>query len=202
MAVRIAGHRRLLTPPGSGTRPTPAKVRQAVFNIWQGRLRGCRWLDLFAGSGAMTATALTQGVELAIAIEQSRPTAQLVAANLQAIAPTHQWQVLTGSVQHHLPTLAGQQFDFIYCDPPYASNLYSTVVSLLGQYQLLAPGGEIALEHPTAQPPVLPATDWEVCRQKKYGSVSLTFLLAADRPQKPATPAEAEVAKDLGSGAA
>ena len=43
--LRIYGNRVLKTLPGLDTRPTSARVREALFNIWQGRLVGCRWLD-------------------------------------------------------------------------------------------------------------------------------------------------------------
>ena len=56
MSIRIYGNRLIKTLPGDATRPTPAKVREALFNSWQGRISGSRWLDLCAGSGAMGAS--------------------------------------------------------------------------------------------------------------------------------------------------
>ena len=62
--MRIYGNRQLKTLPGQITRPTPARVREAVFNIWQGSVENCRWLDLCAGSGSMGAEALCRGAVL------------------------------------------------------------------------------------------------------------------------------------------
>ncbi|HEY9736425.1 MAG TPA: RsmD family RNA methyltransferase, partial [Trichocoleus sp.] len=61
MSLRIYGNRTIKTLPGEATRPTASRVREALFNIWQGRVDGCRWLDVCAGSGAMGAEALCRG---------------------------------------------------------------------------------------------------------------------------------------------
>ncbi len=61
MSLRIYGNRQLKTLMGQATRPTPSLVREALFNIWQGTIVGCRWLDLCTGSGAMGAEALCRG---------------------------------------------------------------------------------------------------------------------------------------------
>ncbi|MER3475705.1 MAG: 16S rRNA (guanine(966)-N(2))-methyltransferase RsmD, partial [Leptolyngbya sp. ERB_1_2] len=70
MSLRIYGNRSLKTLPGQETRPTLARVREAVFNIWQGSIEQCRWLDLCTGSGSMGAEALCRGASIVIGIEQ------------------------------------------------------------------------------------------------------------------------------------
>jgi 16S rRNA (guanine966-N2)-methyltransferase len=177
VSIRIYGNRQLRVPEGLATRPTPAMVRQAVFNIWQRKMRGGRWLDLCAGSGAMTAEALCRGVAVAVAIEQSQQTSLLIQQNCQKLPGAEGLQLLTGTVQRWLPTLAGQQFDLIYCDPPYQSQLYGEVLAAIEQSDLLAPAGELALEHGADRDLAaeLQPTQLEVCRQKHYGSVALTF---------------------------
>ena len=59
--LRLSGGRRLKSPPGRGTRPTTARVREAVMNMLGSRLEGCRWLDLCSGSGIMGCEALLHG---------------------------------------------------------------------------------------------------------------------------------------------
>ena len=82
---------------------------------------------------------------------------------------------LRGDAVQRLKTLAGQQFDRIYFDPPYASNLYQPVLEALASHQLLQHGGEIAVEHnpDVWQPLAIPGL--EICRQKAYGNTNLTF---------------------------
>jgi 16S rRNA (guanine(966)-N(2))-methyltransferase RsmD len=176
MSLRIYGKRPIKTLPGKETRPTSARVREAVFNIWQGDIAGCRWLDLCAGSGSMGAEALCRGASLVVGIEQSSRACAIIQQNWQQLANSEQkWQLLRGDVVQQLKTLSGKQFDRIYFDPPYASGLYQPVLEAIADYNLLDAKGEIAVEHNPQgwTPPLIPS--WEICRQKVYGNTALTF---------------------------
>lgn len=176
MSLRIYGNRPLKTLPGQATRPTPAMVRQALFNIWQGKISGCRWLDLCSGSGAMGAEALCRGAAIVVGIEQSARACAVIQQNWQQVAtPDQQFQLLRGDVRSKIKPLAGQEFDRIYFDPPYASDLYAPVLAAIAQLHLLAPEGEFAVEHSPARSefPTLPTL--QICRQKIYGNTALTF---------------------------
>ncbi|MCU0570454.1 MAG: 16S rRNA (guanine(966)-N(2))-methyltransferase RsmD [Oculatellaceae cyanobacterium Prado106] len=176
MSLRIYGNRQLKTLAGQATRPTPARVREALFNIWQSKLQGCRWLDLCTGSGAMGAEALCRGATQVIGIEQSSRALQIIQQNWQQVAHREQtFQVIRGDVVQRLPKLAGQQFDCIYFDPPYASDLYVPVLEAIAHHHLLAPDGELAAEHAPDRP--LPQTlETLTCfRQKIYGNTALSF---------------------------
>lgn len=181
MSLRIYGNRPLKTLAGQDTRPTPARVREALFNIWQGTIADCRWLDLCAGSGAMGAEALCRGAASVIGIEQSAKACAIVQQNWQQVAkPSQTFQVLRGDVRQRLKTLVGQTFDRIYFDPPYASDLYAPVLAAIDQLQLLAPEGELAVEHSPNQLMIPQLTSLEVCRQKVYGNTALTFFCAVE----------------------
>ncbi|MEB3359255.1 MAG: 16S rRNA (guanine(966)-N(2))-methyltransferase RsmD [Synechococcales bacterium] len=192
MALRIYGNRQLKTLPGRDTRPTPARVREALFNIWQGEIQGCRWLDLCTGTGAMGAEALCRGAASAMGIEQSGRACGVIQQNWQQVARAdQQFQVMRGDVLHLLPRLAGQQFDRIYFDPPYASDLYEPVLAAIAQHQLLAPDGELAVEHDRGRSlphrcdrgeepacksrSTLDTFPLEICREKIYGTTAVTF---------------------------
>lgn len=176
MSLRIYGNRQLKTLPGRETRPTTGRVRQAVFNIWQGAIAGCRWLDLCSGNGSMGAEALCRGASLVVGIEQSSRACAIIQQNWQQVAQSEQkFQVLRGDVVQRLKTLAGEQFDRIYFDPPYASDLYQPVLEAIAHHQLLHPNGELAVEHnPEVRMPQ-PVPRLEICRQKIYGNTALTF---------------------------
>ena len=176
MSLRIYGNRPLKTLPGQETRPTPARVRQAVFNIWQGTIVGCRWLDICAGSGSMGAEALCRWAAFAVGIEQSSRACTIIRQNWQQVATSEQkFQVIRGDGVGRLKTLAGQQFDRIYFDPPYASQLYQPVLEIIAQYQLLAPEGELAVEHHPKKWMIHPVSGLEICREKVYGNTAVTF---------------------------
>ncbi|WP_353932594.1 16S rRNA (guanine(966)-N(2))-methyltransferase RsmD [Okeanomitos corallinicola TIOX110] len=175
MSLRIYGNRLLKTLPGQETRPTSARVREAVFNIWQGEIDSCHWLDLCTGSGSMGAEALCRGANLVIGIEQSNRACAIIQENWQQLAKQNQkFQILRGNVLQQLKKLSNQKFDKIYFDPPYASDLYQPVLEAIANYQLLNIHGEIAVEHsPNFTTPTI--TNWEISRQKTYGKTALTF---------------------------
>jgi 16S rRNA (guanine(966)-N(2))-methyltransferase RsmD len=180
MSLRIYGNRPLKTLPGQDTRPTLARVREAVFNIWQGGMAGSSWLDLCTGSGSMGAEALCRGAARVVGIEQANRAWAVIQHNWQQVAqPEQTFQVIRGDVVKKLPGLAGQQFDWIYFDPPYASDLYQPVLDAIARYQLLHPDGEMAVEHSPDLTPWTPPSPLQVCRRKIYGNTALTFLRVA-----------------------
>jgi 16S rRNA (guanine966-N2)-methyltransferase len=176
MSLRIHGNRPLKTLPGLDTRPTLARVRQALFNIWQGKIEGCRWLDLCTGSGAMGAEALCRGAVQVLGIEQSGAACRVIQQNWQQMSTAgQQFQVMRGDVVKSLPSLAGQQFDQIYFDPPYAGGLYQPVLAAIAHHHLLAPEGELAAEHSANQTLPDAIGTLAIVRRKTYGNTALTF---------------------------
>ncbi len=179
MSLRIYGNRLIQTLPGDETRPTSSKVREAIFNIWQGTIEGCRWLDVCAGSGAMGAEAICRGAKVAIGIEKNPEACDIARANLKRfVKEPQEARVIRGNVTKVLPTLKGQQFDRIYFDPPYKGDLYEVVLSAIVEFDLLAAGGEIAAEHTPGR--VIGSPGLVICREKKYGNTSVTFLRRFD----------------------
>ena len=80
------GGRRLVTPPGAGTRPTAEKVRAALANSLQatGGLDGARVLDLYAGSGALGLELLSRGASTAVFVEKDRAALTALRSNAAA----------------------------------------------------------------------------------------------------------------------
>ncbi len=180
MAIRVHGDHLIKTLPGLATRPTPSRVRAAVFNIWQSRLLNCRWLDLCSGSGAMAAEALSRGASLAIGIEQSRVACNLIKRNWENIAKPHQtWQIYCGDVVKTLPKLASQPFDLIYFDPPYQSELYLPVLGLLAT--MLEESSTIAAEHDRSKTLPEQIANLVVVDRRYYGQTALTFYELAQK---------------------
>lgn len=176
MSLRIYGNRQLKTLPGKETRPTSARVREAIFNIWQGEIANCRWLDICTGSGSIGAEALCRGASRVVAIEKLSRACAIIQQNWQQVAqPEQTFQILRGDAVQRLKTLHGQQFDRIYFDPPYASELYQPVLEAIARYELLHHIGEMAVEHNPETWKPQPLSTLEICRQKIYGSTAVTF---------------------------
>ncbi len=187
--LRIYGNRALKTLPGEATRPTSARVREALFNIWQGRVADCRWLDLCVGSGAMGAEALCRGAREVVGIEQSGEAYGVARENWQRVAqPSQVIRLFKGDVVKQISRLKQQPFDLIYFDPPYASDLYQPVLEHISRYDLLAATGEMAVEHGTHgwQPQAVPGLT--LVRQKRYGTAHLAFYALAPEETAEAPP--------------
>jgi 16S rRNA (guanine(966)-N(2))-methyltransferase RsmD len=124
----------------------------------------------------MGAEALGRGAAVVIGIEQSGRACAMIQQNWQKVSTSHQvFQVLRGDVLAHLKKLADQPFDRIYFDPPYASPLYQPVIAAIAQSHLLAPDGELAVEHGSTNWQLDPIAGLEMCREKVYGHTALTF---------------------------
>lgn len=178
--MRIYGNRQLKTIPGQTTRPTSAKVREAIFNIWQGEIAGCCWLDLCAGTGSMGAEALCRDAKKVVGIEKYGKACQIIRENWQAIAkPEQTFQIIKGDVLTKIKHLAEQQFDRIYFDPPYDSYLYLPVLKAISSLNLLAPTGEIAVEHDLQQWEAKEIPGLTLYRTKTYGKTAITFYSMA-----------------------
>ncbi|NJN24141.1 MAG: 16S rRNA (guanine(966)-N(2))-methyltransferase RsmD [Acaryochloridaceae cyanobacterium RL_2_7] len=176
MSIRIYGKRQIDTLKGLATRPTPSRVREAVFNIWFDRLPGAIWLDLCAGSGAMGAEALARGVDQVIGLEKQGQACRIIEQNWQKIASADQkFKVIKGDVKMAVRQLA-QPFDLIYFDPPYQAQLYEPVLTYIGSSDVLIWGGAIAAEH--HRDDSLPECYGHLyqVQRKDYGQTSVTFF--------------------------
>lgn len=174
--MRIYGNRQIKTLAGELTRPTLAKVREAIFNIWQGQLQGCRWLDLCAGSGSMGAEALGRGAAQVIGIEKNPQACRIIQENWQKIAQNNQeYRIIKGDLRKRMDSLAGEQFDLIYFDPPYAAQLYDVVLAKIVALQLLAAQGELAVEYDPKLWQPTDITGLTLFKEKHYGKTAIAF---------------------------
>jgi 16S rRNA (guanine966-N2)-methyltransferase len=179
--MRIYGNRQLKTLPGQRTRPTTARVREALFNMWSDRLRDCSWLDLCAGNGSMGAEALCRGASRVVGIEQYGKACKIIEQNWQQVAqPEQSYTVIKGDVLVKIKHLE-EQFDLIYFDPPYDSYLYLPVLKAIASLELITPTGAIAVEHNPQLWKAQEVSGLEIYRTKSYGNTTLTFYNNPDR---------------------
>jgi 16S rRNA (guanine(966)-N(2))-methyltransferase RsmD len=128
----IAGEFRsrvLKTLPGMDTRPTPDRLREALFNVLSPEIEGVVFLDAYAGSGAVGIEALSRGASRAIFIEKSKPAAGVLRENLSSLGLLGRAEVLQGKALQYLPHRAA---GIVFLDPPYAlENDYGQALSML-----------------------------------------------------------------------
>ncbi len=139
---------------GLALRPTSDRLRETLFNILAPNIAGSRFLDLFAGTGAIGIEALSRGAAEVIFIENQALAVTLIRRNLESLGITSRVTVLAVDALRGLQTLASRKgaahtaFDFLFLDPPYAAaEDYSRVLEFLGSADLLAPGGIVIAEH-------------------------------------------------------
>lgn len=141
--------RALKSPKGDKTRPTTAMMRKAVFDMLAPEIEGSRFLDLFAGSGAMGIEALSQGATHATLVENGKDALACIRDNLSRLQLETQATLLTYDVKKALESLSKKnaQFEIIYCDPPYAlASIHLEILSFLDEHPLLIKGGTLFLE--------------------------------------------------------
>jgi 16S rRNA (guanine(966)-N(2))-methyltransferase RsmD len=141
--------RRLKSPKGGATRPTGARVKQTLFDILAPRLPGASFLDAFAGNGGVGLEALSRGASRVVLVDQARGAVEAIRENVRLLAGGGgDVQVYQQDARVALGALAdaGQRFDVVYLDPPYASPLYEPLLETVGE-RLLQPGGLAIAEH-------------------------------------------------------
>lgn len=178
-----AGGRRLVTPRGVATRPTSDRVREALFSAveaWSGSLDGLRFLDLYAGSGAVGLEAWSRGAGVVTLVEQDRRTAALIARNAVTLGAVRAAVVAT-SVAAALRTSPVAAYDIAFLDPPYplpAAEVTSTLAVLVAG-EWLVPGALVVVERSVRGPDLVWPDGLVGERSRKYGETMLWYGHAA-----------------------
>jgi len=164
--------------PGiAGLRPTPAKVRQALFNIL-GDVTGWSILDLFSGSGLMALESLSRGAEQAVSIEQHHKAFELLQKVRHEWGLLERWQIMRGSLPAMLGKLEGQHFDLVFADPPYEKQVAEQVPAWLSRQDISC--RHLIVEESARMRPCWPA-GWTAMQSRRYGDTCLYFLAMEEK---------------------
>lgn len=114
------GGRRLKVPKGNRTRPTPDRVREALFSVLGDQVDGARVVELFAGTGSLGLEALSRGASEAVFCETGRDALHCLTENIQTLGVSERCTIHRRSA-FELPRLIAEHttFDLVFCDPPY-----------------------------------------------------------------------------------
>jgi 16S rRNA (guanine966-N2)-methyltransferase len=188
--MRITGGNirgRKIRVPRVAVRPTQDRVREALFSALQTRIPGARFLDLFAGSGAVGLEAWSRGAEEVCWVEEDRRVFEVLKRNTSDL-----WDSSDGggkpqcfccdAVRFLRRGLASTGFDVIFADPPYqkgrrrdAESLPLRVMRAVAETDMLAPHGLLVLEQ-GADEEASELAEWELIRDKRYGGTRLFFF--------------------------
>jgi 16S rRNA (guanine966-N2)-methyltransferase len=179
----VAGGRRLATPRGAQTRPTSDRVREALFSAieaWCGSLQGLRFLDLYAGSGAVGLEAWSRGAGIVTLVEQDRRTAVLIGGNARELGFARA-NVVSAAVATTLARPPAAPYDVAFLDPPYPLTEDAVAADLhaLATNGWLVPDALVVVERSSRSPePSWPA-DFSDTRSRVYGETTLWYGHAA-----------------------
>ncbi len=168
--------RKLKSVPGEGTRPITDRVKESLFDILAGDVVGCRFLDLFAGTGGVGIEALSRGAAEVVFVEQGRAALETIRFNLAHTRLESKARVVRADVFAFLADPPAAPFDFIYVAPPQYKNLWlETLRALDARPAWLAAEGAIIVQiHPREFLP-LEWQHFELVDERKYGSTLLCF---------------------------
>jgi 16S rRNA (guanine966-N2)-methyltransferase len=177
-----AGGRRLRTPTGEATRPTTDRVREALFSTLEselGSLTGLRFLDLYAGSGAVGLEAMSRGAGVVTSVESDRRTARMVKDNATTLG-FPKVEVVAQPVARALGKHPRAPYDVVFADPPYPLDNaeLEEILGLLVVHQWVATGSVLVVERSARS--VEPAWPEGLVRErsKDYGETVLWYVRA------------------------
>jgi len=170
---------RRLAPVKGRTRPTAAKVREAVFNILGPAVVGMRVLDLFAGTGALGIEAISRGASAAVFVEDHPEAVKALRRNLEDLGLQGQTKVWPLPVATALKKLAAQseRFGLAFLDPPYGGKEALAALNALAFLNLLEAKGQVVVEH--SRRDTLPEESGPLKRTevRRYGDTQVAFYL-------------------------
>lgn len=166
----------------SAIRPTPARIRETVFNWLQQSVSGAHCLELYCGSGILSIEALSRGAKHVTLIDQSKKTISTVQHCLTKLSADHsRYRCEHSSAQNWLDQNHGP-FDIIFLDPPFESTELDIILPIIKHKKLLSEDGYIYIESPQALLPEALPEGWVIHRSKKAAKVYYCLISHLEKP--------------------
>jgi 16S rRNA (guanine966-N2)-methyltransferase len=189
--MRITGGslrgRNLVAPPDDRVRPTPDRVRQAIFNILMHNdfgagfsLEGAKVIDLFAGTGALGIEAVSHGAAFALLVDDNAESRGLIRTNVEAFGLTGATKIWRRDATDLGPinTGSGGPFDLAFMDAPYRMGLTERALAALRDGEWLKPHAVSIVETADDEPLTVPE-GYVRYDSRSYGETTVTTLLRA-----------------------
>lgn len=170
----VAGKHRsrpLLSPKNKDVRPTTDMIKESVFNIIQNDVVDCKFLDLFAGSGAIGIEAISRGAKKVVFVDNSKESLNIVKTNLQTLKEDA--QVIFSDFENALARLRGNKFDIIYLDPPFCYTDIANILTQIKQNELLEDTGIVIYESLFDKNFDKTVQGFNIIKSKKYGAIAI-----------------------------
>ncbi len=173
----FAKGRKLKAPRGLETRPTTDRTKESLFNIIGNRIADVKFLDLYAGTGAIGIEAISRGAGLAVFVENNPRALKVIGENLALTGLADRAKVLSQDTERAIEMLSDEEskFDIIFMDPPYLKELVKTSLNKIDECGIIASGGLVITE--SSKLDILPECvgRLKLVRREKYGDTVLSF---------------------------
>jgi len=169
--------KKLITLEGEHVRPTPDRVKEALFNIIQFDIEGRNVLDLFAGSGQIGIETLSRGAAQATFVDASKDSIGAVTKNLENSGLAEHARIVNMDFSSFLAQKSNR-FDIAFLDPPYRTGILQRALPLTAE--VMNKGGTIICEHPSDEELPETAGDFLCARSYRYGKIVLTLYRHKD----------------------
>jgi len=173
--------RPLKAVPGTGTRPTTDKVKEALFSMIGPYFEGGTALDLFAGSGGLGIEALSRGMDKAVFVDLESKSIEVIRANLKATKLEDQAAIYRNDASRALKALAKRstKFDLVFLDPPYRMKNGDELMLTMHELGLLEPEATIVLEYESKYSYPEQFGPFEQTRKALYGETAVSIYYYA-----------------------
>ncbi len=172
-------NRPLKAPASQAIRPTSDRLRESLFNIlahrYQDKAQGARVLDLFAGTGALGIEALSRGATFALFVDEGAEARGLIRENVMALGLSGATKIFRRDATLLGPITALEQFDLIFCDPPYRKELGEKALVSAASGGWLRTGALAVLEE-AADASFEPPAGFMLDDERAQGETVLRFL--------------------------
>ena len=160
-------------------RPTPGKVREAVFDILGSDTLSSNFLDLFAGTGAVGIEALSRGAQSVTFVDRDKQAIGLIKNNLKKINSTDFSYIIKSNYLNAFEKMETDQkrYGIIFIDPPYKKDFALKVMIKIDKYHIAKRNSIIVLQHHVDEKIENNFKNMALIKEKKYGNTSISIYI-------------------------
>ncbi|KRE56576.1 16S rRNA (guanine(966)-N(2))-methyltransferase RsmD [Paenibacillus sp. Soil750] len=170
--------RSLKAVPGTSTRPTTDKVKEAIFSMIGPYFDGGQVLDLFAGTGGLGIEALSRGMDKAVFIDIEKKSIDTIGHNVEVAKVKDQVEIYRTDAARALKVLAkrAEKFQLVFLDPPYRMKGIAELMTTMEEQAIVESDATIVVEHDAKDVLLDTIGGFKQLRRADYGDTAVTIF--------------------------
>ncbi len=148
MSLRISAGdlkgRKIKSPSEKDARPLSGMIKEALFSILSERIKGCHFLDLFAGTGSAGLEAVSRGAEKSVFVEKSPSQVKLIKENIFSLGVESRSEVVLSDVFYYRKP---EKADVVFAGPPYKENLSEKIIRHCIENNIMHKDNMLVIQH-------------------------------------------------------